>query len=57
VTKAVHTIVKMNHDGESRWKNVGMRPHSIECAGGEVGKGVNEERTRERMKEERKNFS
>jgi hypothetical protein len=57
VTKAIHTIIEMDHDGESRWKNVGMRLHSIECAGGEVGKGVNEERTRKRTKEERKKFS
>jgi hypothetical protein len=40
-------------DGESWWKNVGMPPN-VECTGGEVGKGVNEERTRERIKEGKK---
>ena len=53
VTKAAHTFVETNCDGESRWKNVGM-PHNVEGAGGEVGKGVNDERTGQRTKEEKK---
>jgi hypothetical protein len=53
VTKTAHAFIEMNRDGESWWKNVGMPPN-VECTGGEVGKGVNEERTRERIKEGKK---
>ena len=55
VTKAAHTFVETNRDGESRWKNIGM-PHNVEGAGGESGKGVNDERIGERTKEEKKEF-
>ena len=53
VTKAAHTFIETNRDGASRWKNVGM-PHNVEGAGGESGKGVNDERIGERTKEEKK---